>query len=633
MKISIRHLAFALVAVVIGHGGITDRANSASVADASGKTSDLRPAAAKPTPILKRSHVAAWFDGPGDHLKYDADFIIQDMDIVDELDVGKWKALVARLHAQGKVFFAEMRPLTHLGKMFEYVMNDPGLQDALCVDFNLNPIRVDWMADRAYKDRPVYFYCSNHPRYRAFLRHQIFMFAEVGADGIMVDDGGGTPFAASSGGCCCRYCLAGFREYLRGKYTTDQLRAHGIDDLETFDYRQMLLKHADDRASFAAARRLGEIPLADDFREFLQRSDENLFQSLQEMASKLSGKHVPMAWDNVNFSGRYAPYYRFLDVCAPELDYQHFAVQGRGDDGKLPPGIVMLDKLADALGKWHAFTPAPGAWSAIKRKNLTGLLRLWVAASYANGGLPRYPRKGWCFGETSRWYYPPKESFEPLYDFVRTHRELLDGYENVAQVGVVYADPSSGPTSLQKHVCESLVGLNVPFGIVVAGNQWVPNRLSPEDAQRFELVLIPEPAGLDAAQRQVVEGWKKQKAAITVSEKEDVHQLLAGRVDPLTSLEGNHSVWLFPRAIPGSKGSSLVCHLVNWSYDSQKNEALPQTDVKIRLRSARTGDSRVTRVTFHTIGKAAQSLPFAVLEDAIHVAIPEVELWGILQLE
>ena len=50
--------------------------------------------APRPAPILKRSRVAAWFDGPDDYRKYDADFVIQDMDIVDELEVAKWKALI-----------------------------------------------------------------------------------------------------------------------------------------------------------------------------------------------------------------------------------------------------------------------------------------------------------------------------------------------------------------------------------------------------------------------------------------------------------------------------------------------------------------------------------------------------------
>jgi hypothetical protein len=256
-----------------------------------------------------------------------------------------------------------------------------------------------------------------------------------------------------------------------------------------------------------------------------------------------------------------------------------------------------------------------------------------VAVSYANGGLPRYPRKGWCFGETSRWYYPPKDAFEPLYDFVRTHRALLDDYEAVTQVGVLFANPSGDPSGPLKRVCESLVNLNVPFGVVVAGNEWVPNRLSPEDAMRFELLLLPDPVKTDAAQQKVVENWKSRKAAISVSPKDEVGELLAGRVDPLASLESKSRVWLFPRAIPGSKTAPAVCHLVNWDYDAGKNHATPQKDVKIRLRGKLTGDSPVTKVTYHTIGEPPQPLAFAARENAVHVTVPEVELWGVVTME
>ena len=300
------------------------------------------------------------------------------------------------MHLQDKLFWAEMRPLTHLGKLFEHVMSDPGLQEAVCVDFNLKPIRTFWLTGLSYKGRPIYLYCSNHPRYRAFLRHQIYMFAQAGVDGIMVDDGGGTLFSYGAGGCCCKYCMAGFREFLRGKYTAEQLKARGVEDLPRFDYRQVLLKHGKDRTSLQAARQRNEVPLTAEFRDFLVRSDAELFRSLQEMACKLSGRHIPM-------------------------------------------GLVGLDT--------------------------------------------------------------------------------------------------------------------------------------------------------------------------------------------------KHAIRLFPRAIPGRKGAPVVCHLVNWSYGASSNQVTPQKDLRVRLRSSIAGGSRVTNVIYHTVGKAPQTLAFAARDNLIHVTVPEVELWGILQLD
>lgn len=622
MKTKLRPILCVISAVTVG-----------GASSAFAQTRPSGPAVAPPISVLKHSHVTAWFDKPEDHLNYEVDVIVQDMDIVDERELPAWKAFIDGLHAKGKLFFADLRPLTQLGKVFEHVMDDPGLQEAVCLDFNLTPIRTRWIKS-LYKGRPVHFYCSNHPRYRAFLRHQVYLFTAAGADGIHVDDGGGALFAFNmGGGCFCRYCMAGFRDYLRAKYPPARLAALGIADLEHFDYRRVLLEHADENESFQAARKRKEIPLAGDFHDFLVRSDVELFRSLQAMADKLSGRHIPMGWDNVDLQGSRAPYYGFLDVFITEINYQHFAVDGRGADTRLPPGVLVLNKLSDALGKWYMPTPAPNSWRAAKTGNLTGLLQTWIAANYANGGLMRYPRKGWCFGDVGRWYYPSKEEFEPIYDFVRTHRRLFDDYQAVEQVGLVFTQPSANPTSALKHATESLVNLNVPFGLLVAGNEWVPNRLLPADADRYEVLLLAAPVVLDAAQQRAVDEWKKRRPVLTVAPTDDVSRLLAGRIDPLVAVDGTSPVRLFPRAIPGNPAAPVVCHLVNWGYDAATNLTPPQQNVRLRLRTALAGGVRVTRVTYHTIGKPAQTLEYAVRGDVLHVTVPEVALWGVLELE
>jgi hypothetical protein len=75
-----------------------------------------------------------------------------------------------------------------------------------------------------------------------------------------------------------------------------------------------------------------------------------------------------------------------------------------------------------------------------------------------------------------------------------------------------------------------------------------------------------------------------------------------------------------------------VCHLVNWGYDAATNQTPPQKDVRLRLRTALAGGSRITKVTYQTVGKPAQALDFAVRDEAIHVTIPEVALWGVLEM-
>ncbi len=587
--------------------------------------------------MLKPSLVAAWFDGPEDYKHYDVDLMVQDMDLVDEREIPRWKAFVERMHEQGKLVFAEMRPLTHLGKQQEYLMSDPGMQQAVCVDFNLNPIEIPWMLGRAYRGRPVYFYCSNHPRYRAYLRQQIYMYVAVGVDGIMVDDGGGAQFAFPYGGCFCEYCRARFRDYLAAKYTPAELAKLGVRDLQTFDYRNIVLRYADDRKSFRFAVAAGEIPLAEDYEEFLRRSDAELFHSLHDMADKLGGRHLPMGWDNVDLGGNYSLYYGTLDIFYSEINYQRFAPNGRGPDETLPGGIVLGNKLADALGMWFTPTPAPSSWTAIKTRNLTGLLQQWIALTYAHGGALRYPRKGWCFGETSRWYYPPKEEFEPLYAFVRKHRELFDGYEAAPQVGVLYTQNrqriGNGYYRPLRHVVNALADANIPFALLIAGDEWLPNRLKSGEADRYELVVAPEPQRLVDGQQEIVEGWKREGRAVAVRAGEDVSALLAGRIEPYVSAARSADVWLVPRRNADNARAPVVCHLVNRRYDARENGVVPQRDLDVRLRKVLWNGAPVRTIRYYSIGRPPRELPFDLLEDGLRVRVPELALWGVLRIE
>ncbi len=586
--------------------------------------------------LIKRSHVIGWFDSPNDYKQYDVDVLVQDMDVFDELDIPRWRAFVNRRHAEGKIVCGELRPLTHLGRTREFVRNHAGLESAACRDLELRPIPIPWISEQhAFQGRIPPLYCSNNPVYRGFLRQQIYMLCEIGVDAVMVDDGGGAYFAFGRGGCFCPYCRKAFREYLKQRFSPDELRERGISDVENLDYREWVLKHIPDKESYRRQRR--DIPFAREFEDFLLRSDVSLFESLQRMASRLSGRHIPFGWDHVDIAGRRAVYYHLWDVFYPEINYQRFAVDGRGCDERLPPAVVMVDKLADALGKRHTPTPAPRSWTAIRRGNMTGLLQQWIALSYANGGPMRYPRKGWCT-EGDPWYYPPKEEFEPLYDFVRKHRRLLDGYEAVEQVGVVFTQSQGGAgapyyTPL-KYVCERLVQQSVSFGFAVAGDELLANRLSEDEADRFAVVLVPQPIRLVGRQREIVARWKAEGKAVGVNVGDDVAELLRDRVKPLVRVDPQEKVWVFVREKPDDTASPIVCHVIASEYDPATNRTKRQSDVEVWLSSDWLGgDGRGPKeIVYHAPGERSCPVPVTREPGGLLITIPTVDLWGILEI-
>ena len=598
---------------------------------------------------MKRSDVICWFDNVHDQVKYDSDVIYQRMDIVSEFQVSEWQKRVKKWHSEGRIVHGCLNPLTQLGKIFEFVMNDPGLQSTVCLDFNLNPIITGWMAGRQYKGKPVHLYCGNHPTFRAWLRQQAYMIAEIGADAYHVDDSCGGIFAYGYGGCFCEYCMAGFRQYLQEQYSAAELKERGIDDIDEFNYRDMVLLYADDAKSFRLANRRSEIPLISDFRFFQYRTDAELFKSIREMGSKIRGKYMPMGWDNVQIAGTRGPYYDNLDIFYAEMEYDQFYLdeprEGRDFERarkvrqEIMPAAVVPHKFVDAIDKWYAPTPSPWSWAKIKELHLSGLLRQWTAFTYANGGFMRYPRKGWCFGETSRWYYPKQEDYEPIYAFIRSNPTLFDDYEAVEQVGVLYAhhpEAIGGPSFRPlRYVCGNLVEKNIPFGVVVAGDDWLSNRLQRDAIDRFELMLIPEPLKIEAGQKRIVGEWMRTQKdkVLHVKDTDNVGDMLKGRIEPLVSLKSNSTVWLFPRKVKNRDNAPVVCHVYNHQYDDKLNKMIEQQGVKISLSRRLFNGNHAKKVMYYSFEHPPVELPLKTDKNGTTVTISSIELWGVLKVE
>lgn len=599
---------------------------------------------------INKSIIPVWFDGVNDYLKYDVDLVIQDMDIYNEQDIIKWKNIVDEIHKQGKLFYSELRALTQLGKIFEYNMEDPGMQQALTLDLNLNSIKTPWMSNRGFKDTPVRFFCGNNPRFRAFLRQQVYIMSQVGVDGIMVDDYTGTPGTYEIGGCFCDYCMAGFRNYLKNKYNDEELKKLGIEEINSFNYRYEVLKYADDVQSLKMARNLGEVPLDEDFRYFLFKSDADLFASLKEMACRLSGRYIEMGWDNVDFRNDRAIYYDFIDSYYTECTYLRpwmLTLENKSKNKNekqsgntlFYPEMIVLNKFSDATHKWFTPTPEPNAWGTVKINQISGILNLWIAFNYANGANFRYPRKGWCYGNTSRWYYPEKKEIEPVYSFIRDNRELFDNYEAVEQIGVLYTHIGKGNLlsgeyyKPLRYVCGQLVNSNIPFGTPVAGDNWLVNRIVEEDIDRFEVMLIPEPYKISKEQQQVIDTWKIKKPVIHVKEGDDPEPLLKGKIKPLLSLDSKNKVWLFPRHNILDEKAPLICHVLNHDFNAAINKNNLQKNICISLSQRLMGESEIKSVYYYTIGSEPIKMNYKIEADNIYIEIPELELWGVIKVE
>ena len=82
-----------------------------------------------------------------------------------------------------------------------------------------------------------YWGCLNNPHWRTVLKAWVKVGIRRGVDGFIANY-----FYRHN--CLCRHCVAGFKRYLSGRFTADQLRERfGIADLEHHEFREIVSWH------------------------------------------------------------------------------------------------------------------------------------------------------------------------------------------------------------------------------------------------------------------------------------------------------------------------------------------------------------------------------------------------------
>lgn len=542
---------------------------------------------------------------------------------------------------------------------------DSRYADARVVDMNGDPIPLPfWLVEGGN------WMCSNHPGYREILRQKVTLIVEAGADTLQFDNhvtGTWQPLdalywptsevalMAAYGGCFCQHCAGGFREYLQMIRSPDQLRADGIEDIASFDYRAVVRELTPTRRDFIAACERDEMPWIEQYREFHLQSCVALNAELKRHAATVAGRPVPLSANTSSLFPSELAAAHLLDQFVPEISYQ----------GQ-PGGLAILPfKIAEALGKPIAPNASGESIAAIATERRFNALRRWIAASYAMGGNLCVPFRMWTHTDSDglHWLDLPAEQIAPLYRFVRNFPGLLDDYRSRDQVKVLYSNAavrrgmealtteeaannrearlaagadgepmSQSPAfaTTVHRVCWGLLNHNIAFGVALAGDDWFRHELGASELAGAQLVIIPEPAVLDATQAATLSA---NAAGRMLSWKNDgdIDEVLA-RITPAVAVEGDAPVWVLPREPVANLTRPVVIHVINADLDPETDSLNAQRDVVVRLdRSAfRTGATDA----LEWLTPDAPPLPLTPRTDDqfARVTIPSVDCWGVLRL-
>jgi len=526
-------------------------------------------------------------------------------------------------HAKGvRRFSCSVGFLTEFKRVIDF---DPNFLDAACRNFAGEPFIVPWLSDHKHKDKPAYWWCTNSPLYRRYLLHRLEQTMEVKPGGLHIDDYRGTSGSVTwlEGGFC-PHCMAAFRDYLRRNVASEELAKLGITDLATFDYRQFLLDRGVTPKDYK--KRRASLPLAEEFHHFHVMANNAWVAAYRQRAEELRGQPVSLS---VN-SGANSPH---AIVIAPEL--ANFCCEVWHGAATRQPAThpVYIYKIGDGLDRPICSTAAGQDWAFVHDHKVYELVRSWAALSYAFGHTLMAPHRQWCYTKEkgTHWTNGPTEEYAWLYRWVRDNARLFDRYEAVAPVAVVYSNQVNRRNRGKvEPICVALARANVPFTVVIAGDNWLPDyRLTKRRLDRFKAVVVPKTCELDPAQQKLLDQVEADGRLVVWPDKAALAKLIGEPV----AIEGAKQVWAVPRAIPGDRKAPVMVHLLNRNYDGERDATVPQKGLTLRLHRDHLGGRKFAKATLHAPKAEPRDLELTSDRHHTTVAVSELALWAIVELK
>lgn len=528
---------------------------------------------------------------------------------------------VAAAHQQGiRLFSSSVGFLTEFSRVIDF---SPDFLDAACRNFEGKPFVVPWLWDHKHKGQPAWWWCTNSPLYRKYLAGRLEKLTQAPLDGLHIDDYRGSSGAVTwlSGGFC-RHCMAGFRRYLAEHVPRERLVALGVTDLERFDYRQYLLDRGVTPEEYRKKR--ASLPLAAEFLDFHVKANTAFVAEYHKHAERLRGGRLALC---VN-SGLGDP--QALAI-APQLDYFCCEVSHQASARRVPLHPVFIYKLADGVRRPVASTASGWDWAYIAEHKLPGLVRTWIALSYAYGHNFMAPHRQWCYTDKkgTHWYQGPVEEYAWLYQFVGQNARLLDGYEAVAPVAAVWDNAARrrGKGNIEP-ICTALAEQNVPFTVVVSGDDWLDMPLGAAGLAGFRAVVVPRDLAEDPALPPALRAVKVAGRLVAWPDEKSLARL----VPALVHVRENRRVGVVPQAIPHDAHAPAVVHLLNRQYDPEKDAMQPQENLEVQLADELFAGRRFTRARLHAPRVPTSELTLAREEQSTVLRVPRLDLWAIVEL-
>jgi len=291
---------------------------------------------------------------------------------------------------------------------------------------NEQPWKTYWKNDLARVSG-----CCSNPEFEKVYVKALMTYIRAGATQIQRDEGGGNSQRPNYGGCFCPWCIKGFRAYLKERLTAEQLKAFGIENIDTFDYAARL-RQANAPVGVAFRNWRGD-ELKPHFVAFQAHVSKTFHQRTRKALDEQAGFPVAMSCNNgVHI---FDEVMQQFDWFFGELSCRHATPGTLYHLLKQAEKVDCLQIVTMPKKGGHVVFTDPKQWERQTRQA--------IAMSYAAGGICMVPWDVYMpdtFDEkkqrsmTARYFGTP-EQYADIFGFLRANAAYLEGYEDAAAIG------------------------------------------------------------------------------------------------------------------------------------------------------------------------------------------------------
>ncbi|GAA6204551.1 hypothetical protein [Thalassotalea sp. SU-HH00458] len=520
-------------------------------------------------------------------------------------------------------------------------------QSAMVKRLDGSPLEIKWF--------PGHYYFSTHaPLFQDYIKWQIkdiaFYGETTGPDtvgALLFDSQHTSPAQYHLGGGFSENTQSNFRDWLIKKYSKSDLKSIGVDDVAEFHYGRYLQSLGYTVETYEAATLSGaKIPLAEFFKLFLKEWNNTYLSDLVNFTDavakdkgypkKSNGDYIEVGTSSPILD----PYFKGIRFAS--IDEFDFYVQEFNHKGQLETvssEVMLMYKLAEAIGKPLALTGQPNTdWNyMVDNPEAIDLVKAWIAQAYSNGAVFMAPEQMWSYNNQGQRYYNAQTGdYDYIYQWIAENNYLFDDFESVAKVGLVYSHAAYRQSQYNQldifSAATELMEQNIPFKLLVAGDDWWPKYLMDTDQisqiDNYQ-VLIQTPFNgyaLDTTQQQILD-YNKDKL-VSWPNLAQLQQLV-----PTEITVNADKVATFPRVnhdFPHNNPPHII-HLVNRDFNKNTKSINTKDNIVITVADTLFGKSMLS-ARFNQPGQEVIKLSVEYKNGVATINVPKLVNWGVIEL-